>query len=156
MDRAKRKLFYTNGDLDPVQVLLGLILLVMVTTFVVIIYLVFFIHDPPVTVNSSRPVDNLAVSGGAITFEVDWCKHADLMVEEVRNQWIGQLIQIGAPIPAPERPSGCYVDIFRIEVPDTLPADMYDIQVTLVYQSVVAKRLVSFEVGPFMIVDSRL
>jgi hypothetical protein len=153
----KKRLFYSNGHLDPVQVMLGFLTLLMLLFFSLVIYLMLFDGNPPAVINEIHYDVQEVRPGDSITYSLDWCKRTNAPVT-VSRAWIGTFLEVQPPQDPstgrrPVLGRGCYVTPVRIPIPALNPGE-HKMRVSYIYEvNPLIVRTVTYEVGPIIIVD---
>ena len=156
----RKRLFYSNGHLDPVQVMLGILTLIIIIFFGLVLYLMIVEDNPPAVINQVSYEIQEVRPGEAITYRLDWCKNTGSPVT-VSRAWIGTFLEIQPPQdPAtgtrPVLGPGCYVHNIRVPIPDLSPGE-HRMKVSYIYEvNPFSTRSVSYEVGPIIVLEADL
>ena len=154
---TKKRLFYSNGHLDPVQVWLAVILLLIIMVFALVLYLMLFEDNPPATINNVNYEVQEVYPGESINYTLDWCKHTSSPVT-VSRAWIGTFLEIQPPQAQatgtrPVLGPGCYTHNIRVPIPDLSPGE-HRMKVSYIYEvNPLSVRTVSYELEPIIVLE---
>jgi hypothetical protein len=126
-----------NGHIDPMMIVLGLLVFIIVAGTGFLIYAMYFHDRHPAEFFSTTVISKTVEPGGELEFYLDWCENS-LVPREIHRTW---------------RNSPVYTQPTTRPNPAPIPGE-YTIGVTVVFDvNHFSNRTESFEVGPVTVID---